>query len=1188
MKNNYLLCVFFAMMVHAVHANATVFTSVKDGDFSQAATWGVNEFHPSDDDEYIVSHTIRMDKGEILASKITINANGRLLNPEKCDNVCLTVSHSMENNGYFGYLENGTLDNDFIEQYGRLSLVIKDGSLTNNGTFRISEMIFKGKTTTLSSSQPLEVNGLSAGTEVTVLSDLCFLNTYIHYYNGNNPTFLMGKHNLSFTCTYKEEPKSWSMGYMRDVNIVSEDVLRLDLNNTGMVNCKIKARKVILNSDSYYFFRGGNIINADVVFASGKANVYETAWPEDSHLVIYGNVDNHVSINAEPVLYTEGKPSEEDKKNAFYAGEISVHGNLYNYGKISFPDAERKKYDANETTVNLMTLGDTLSVFGRYDCDLTVRQFPSWLGYNKGEGPLQGCVRVDGDLTLIDAKLSVYTQLLVEENASVYVSDNYNPISICNYDGSIQDKGEVVNYGHVSLLTPIGYMGSTYDSYLSVHATIPGLPDYGPEAFDHILFEEFGSAHPNLPTSTSRWWRIHPVTDDKNVTGELKLYYDERWLNGQDENKLRLYVSQDDGKTWDILSVGENFKLDTEANTFTLSPEYYTDEKYRIHGYGDFVLSSGDGSVPTESNVKIEVVASKQFRVGAPNRFAIHVHNITDKPTEDLQLTFNCTDSLRISGIEFPLEDGSMYAVPLDSLRDPENDPLDAISDKCQMFFIPSLEPYEDFWFNVVCYGVRDKEAAADRKRISDFIRKNWQNLEEDFGDPEFWESLTNDTGNGQKADWAMHMYEGLRTGQFRSASFVTSVKKDVVEALVVESVNSVLDLKGEEKKNWERAFGTNLSKERRERRQEAIRGLVDGQFSTKGRIKSVITTALDLVPIGKAINVAGKIAEVSWSLKEGLRRQIWYWIYDQVGLFGVRTKDGNFVDGSRIYSWDPNEMVGPSGYGPKNAIKETGRMNYTIKFENKKEATAPAYRIRIKDVLDTDVFDPSTVEFGHTSHSGSKYNWKMTREGNVLTWDIEGIELMPNVTPPEGEGYVTFSVKTKDNLPSGTAISNSADIIFDENPAIRTNTYTNVVDTEAPTSRLDFWNYISSSPTVMKIATYAEDAVSGIRSIDVYLSENGDLFKKVMSTNGDGPVEINVSDVTSTCRLYTIATDWVGNIQTSYDIVNVNDYANGIKPLNSDAPATTKGVLYDMSGRRVTTPTKGVYILDGKKVIFE
>ena len=77
--------------------------------------------------------------------------------------------------------------------------------------------------------------------------------------------------------------------------------------------------------------------------------------------------------------------------------------------------------------------------------------------------------------------------------------------------------------------------------------------------------------------------------------------------------------------------------------------------------------------------------------------------------------------------------------------------------------------------------------------------------------------------------------------------------------------------------------------------------------------------------------------------------------------------------------------MCGPVGVGDENYIGKTQTINYRITFENKAEAGAPAYRIRISDELDENVFDVSSVRFGETSHNGVGYQWEMSRDGNKL-----------------------------------------------------------------------------------------------------------------------------------------------------------------------------------------------------------
>ena len=48
--------------------------------------------------------------------------------------------------------------------------------------------------------------------------------------------------------------------------------------------------------------------------------------------------------------------------------------------------------------------------------------------------------------------------------------------------------------------------------------------------------------------------------------------------------------------------------------------------------------------------------------------------------------------------------------------------------------------------------------------------------------------------------------------------------------------------------------------------------------------------------------------------------------------------------------------------------------------------------------------------------------------------------------TPPNGDGYVDFSVKLKSGLALGTQISNKATIVFDANASIDTPAWTNTV----------------------------------------------------------------------------------------------------------------------------------------------
>jgi hypothetical protein len=69
-------------------------------------------------------------------------------------------------------------------------------------------------------------------------------------------------------------------------------------------------------------------------------------------------------------------------------------------------------------------------------------------------------------------------------------------------------------------------------------------------------------------------------------------------------------------------------------------------------------------------------------------------------------------------------------------------------------------------------------------------------------------------------------------------------------------------------------------------------------------------------------------------------------------------------------------------------------------------------------------------------------------RENGILTWTFNPCELPDSATDPiNSQGYVSFEVRLKSNLPNGTAIINTADIYFDYNAAVVTNTVYNAID---------------------------------------------------------------------------------------------------------------------------------------------
>lgn len=141
--------------------------------------------------------------------------------------------------------------------------------------------------------------------------------------------------------------------------------------------------------------------------------------------------------------------------------------------------------------------------------------------------------------------------------------------------------------------------------------------------------------------------------------------------------------------------------------------------------------------------------------------------------------------------------------------------------------------------------------------------------------------------------------------------------------------------------------------------------------------------------------------------------------------------------------SYDPNEKeVYPFGFGGNGAILPTDSLlTYTIRFQN--TGTDTAFTVVLVDTLSQFV-EPASVVSGASSHP---YEFEMYGEG-ILKWTFNQILLVDSITnEPASHGFVTYTVKQKANNPHETIIANKAEIFFDFNPEIITNTTINTID---------------------------------------------------------------------------------------------------------------------------------------------
>lgn len=160
------------------------------------------------------------------------------------------------------------------------------------------------------------------------------------------------------------------------------------------------------------------------------------------------------------------------------------------------------------------------------------------------------------------------------------------------------------------------------------------------------------------------------------------------------------------------------------------------------------------------------------------------------------------------------------------------------------------------------------------------------------------------------------------------------------------------------------------------------------------------------------------------------------------------------------VGSYDPNDkQAQPEGYGPKHYINEKTPLDYQIRFQN--TGTDTAFRVVLVDTLSTGL-NPNTIVMGAASHP---YHWSLSENG-ILRIAFPGIELPDSLTNETGsQGFVRFRIEQQPGNTPGTRILNFADIYFDFNLPVKTNTtFHEVAEDYIPTLT---WLEPASIPTV-------------------------------------------------------------------------------------------------------------------------
>ncbi|MCH8125576.1 T9SS type A sorting domain-containing protein [candidate division KSB1 bacterium] len=352
--------------------------------------------------------------------------------------------------------------------------------------------------------------------------------------------------------------------------------------------------------------------------------------------------------------------------------------------------------------------------------------------------------------------------------------------------------------------------------------------------------------------------------------------------------------------------------------------------------------------------------------------------------------------------------------------------------------------------------------------------------------------------------------------------------------------------------------------------------------------------------------------------------------------------------------SLTPEDKFGPKGYNitdsSSNSVQRYTAMaeafSYRIDFWNKEDATAPAQEVFIVDTLDAN-FDDTTLKFRQTGflrwsvelEGGHYFNvdvdmrpdfdlivnveGKYDQDSRELRWTFRSLDpatgklpedpLAGFLPPIDSTGYqigwVSYSVKPKSGLSTGTKIKNQAFVNFDGvgpwNPAPPNpdseipglGPWINTIDADLPNSKI--LSFIELPDTradssMFELHWTGSDIGSGISDYTIYVADgSGAYVPWLRNTRVTTAVYVGVPNIDYS--FYSIARDNVGNREKTPakpDVVTsisdsdgnipkkfalYDNYPNPFNPTTTikyDLPEATdvKLVIYNILGQRVKT----------------
>ena len=197
------------------------------------------------------------------------------------------------------------------------------------------------------------------------------------------------------------------------------------------------------------------------------------------------------------------------------------------------------------------------------------------------------------------------------------------------------------------------------------------------------------------------------------------------------------------------------------------------------------------------------------------------------------------------------------------------------------------------------------------------------------------------------------------------------------------------------------------------------------------------------------------------------------------------------------LCAYDPNDKnVYPKGTGTDGYIDANQPLKYTVRFQN--TGNAPATNVIVTDQLDSnlDWNSLAVVSYSHNVSTEIKPNGQVEFKFlNIMLVDS-------SVSYTASQGYIVYSINPIAGLIPGDEIENTANIYFDFNPEVVTNTVNNSVI--CPIPQISFNNGVLDCGISSNIQWYLDGlALSGETNQTLNITQNGTYI--AIYDNGNG-----------------------------------------------------------------------------------